>query len=145
METCFLFNLKEQVHSASRDIFIRALLKGCGQAASPVAFICLDCFVSISASELIWLGHLRVPLNLPHQLCYSASISLICGTSPPSLRPHRAANARQASPASLTGELLIVNVLKRRVHLCVCLHVLVCVCGPFSTPLGPLICFGSVC
>lgn len=60
------------------------------------------------------------------------------------LHPHRAANARQASQGSLTGCTHCECVFESGVHLCVCWRVLVCVCGPFYTPLGPLICFGSV-
>lgn len=119
-------------------------MKGCRQATSPATFLTLFhlpwlfCF---HISELICPDHLSVPSNLSGRLHHSASISLVPGTSPPFLHPHRAANARRPG---LTGCTHCECVFEHGVHLCVCWHVLVCVCGPFSTPLGPLICFGSV-
>lgn len=108
------------------------------------------CFLNPLSSALIVLfpyqrAHLARPpqgaSKSPGPGDHSASISLVPGTSPPFLHPHRAANARGPS---LTGCTHCECVFEHGVHLCVCWHVLVCVCGPFSTPLGPLICFGSV-
>lgn len=116
---------------------------------NPVSSAFLFCF---HTAVFICLNHLRVPLKshtlaLPFRLCLLHLRHLAVPPAPLNARLALWRCTGQPRLDALSPARILNVFLSAGPSASACVfaeHVFVCVCRPFSTPLGSLICFGSV-